>query len=76
MQPSLPTNSSIEDLLIQNQDLERIVGEQRERIEGLERAVVKPERKGLWTRVFGSVAVLVLVFGMAQPLLAFFIEVF
>ena len=31
---------------------------------------MKPERKGLWGRVIGSVAVLVFVVGMAQPLLA------
>jgi hypothetical protein len=71
MQPSLPTNLSIEELRFQNHSLERVVEEQRERIEALERAD-KPVRRGLWERVFGSVAVLVLVVGMAQPLLAGF----
>jgi hypothetical protein len=71
MQPSLPTNLSIEELRIQNQALKQIVVEQRERLEGLERAV-KPDRKGLWGRIFGSLAVLVFVVGMAQPLMAFY----
>ena len=48
MQPSLPTssnNSSIEELRLQNQVLERLVGEQRVRIESLEREM-KPARRG------------------------------
>jgi hypothetical protein len=72
MQPSIPTgpdNSSIEDLRFEKQALEKLVGEQRERIAALE-STVKPERKGLWGRVFGSLAVLVLGIGFAQPLLA------
>jgi hypothetical protein len=71
MQPSLQTSLSIEELRFQNQVLERLVEEQRERIDGLE-CKTKPERKGLWARVFGSVAVLVFVVGLAQPLLAGF----
>jgi hypothetical protein len=74
MQPSIqtgPDNSSIEDLRFEKQALEKLVGEQRERIVGLERSA-RPERKGLWGRMFGSVAVLVLVVGLTQPLLASF----
>jgi len=66
--------------------LQRLVTEQKERITGLEAdkervwALLEnmqgkqpePERKGLWGRVFGSVAVLVLVLGLAQPLMAEF----
>ena len=78
MQPSLPTsssNSSIEELRIQNQVLEQRVGNQREYIESLERnsrigSPKSPELKGLWGRVFGSVAVLVLVVGFARPITA------
>jgi len=64
--------------------LQRLVSEQKERITGLEAdkervwALLEnmqskqpePVRKGLWGRVFGSVAVLVLVVGLVQPLLA------
>ncbi len=69
--PNSPDNSSIETLCFQNQALERVVNEQRRRIKDLERAA-KPERKGLWGRVIGSVAVLVFVVGLTQPLLAGF----
>lgn len=72
MQPSIqtsPDNSSIEDLRFEKQALEKLVGEQRGRIAALE-CSAKPERKRLWGRVFGSVAVLVLMVGLTQPLLA------
>ena len=69
MQSSLLTssnNSSIEDLRSKNQALERLVEDQRERIEVLERKA-KPERRGLWGRVFGSMAVLVFFGVIAWP---------
>jgi len=66
--------------------LQRLVTEQKERITGLEAdkervwALLEnmqgkqpePDRKGLWGRVFGSVAVLVFVMSFTQPLSAYF----
>jgi hypothetical protein len=72
MQPSIPTgpdNSSIADLRIQNQVLERLVIEQREHIEVLKHTA-KTGRKDTWRRLLASMVGIALVSGLAWPVLA------